>query len=93
MAVNGPDNISLPADDLHDAAVIDALRKMICAAGLTADEAEGLVAAWTPQFFGTDGTRTLLIMDRQDYDTLCPMQIRPTPTPWARVGIVLKEFK
>jgi hypothetical protein len=40
----------------------------------------------------SDGTRLLLIMSRQDYDRLCPIEIRPKPTEMARVGIVLTEF-
>ena len=65
---------------------------MLNTAGLTAAEAEGLVAAWTPQFFQTDGTRVLFIMSKEDYDALCPILVRPTLTELVRVGIVLTEL-
>ncbi len=85
-------DFTLADDDLHENQVIDELRKMLTTAGLTAAEAEGLVASWTPQFFQTDGTRVLFIMSKEDYDALCPIQIRPTPTEMVRVGIVLTEL-
>ena len=31
-------------------------------------------------------------LTRRDYDTICPMWIRPRPTEIARVGLVLTEF-
>lgn len=82
----------LAADDLHEAQVIDAFQHMLVTAGLTAPEAAGLIAAWTQQFFQTDGTRVLFLMPREDYDNICPIEVRPAPTEMARVGIVLTEL-
>ena len=73
-------------------AAIDSFRQMLVEAGLTVPEAEGLIASWKHHFFETNGTRFLLLMSADDYDTLCPIQVRPAPTELVRVGIVLTEF-
>ena len=87
--VRVPLNSDLP---LHGGAVIQRLRSMLTSYGLTAPEAEGLIATWTPQFFQTEGRRFLLRMSAADYDWQCPMQVRPTPTEVVRLGLVLTEF-
>jgi hypothetical protein len=86
-------NYTLPQDDLQQDQAIATFRGMLTAAGLTPEESDGLIASWQTQFFHTDGTRLLLIMSRQDYDRLCPIDIRPRPTELARVGILLTELK
>ena len=68
------------------------LQNLLTEAGLTAEEAGGLVDAWSPQFFHTEGERFLLIMSAEDYDRFCPLAIAPAPTTLVRVGIVLTEF-
>jgi hypothetical protein len=73
-------------------AAIAMFRQMLIEAGLTDAEAGGLIVSWKHHFFETDGKRFLLIMSASDYDTLCPIQVHPTPTEMARVGIVLTEF-
>lgn len=60
--------------------------------GLTEPEAMGLIDAWRPQFFHTAGARLILIMSSADYETLCPIKVRPAPTEMVRVGIILTEF-
>jgi hypothetical protein len=77
---------------LHGDAVISRLRQMLTTYGLTAPEAEGLIDAWSPQFFHTEGRRLLLRMSPADYAKQCPMQVRPTPTEVVRLGLVLTEF-
>jgi hypothetical protein len=77
---------------LQGDAVIQRFREMLITYGLTPAEAEGLVAAWTPQFFHTNGRRFVLRMSPQEYARLCPMQIRPMPTEVCRLGLVLSEF-
>lgn len=77
---------------LRGEAVIATFREMLTRYGLTAPEAEGLVAAWTPQFFQTKGRRFILRMSPQDYARQCPMQVRPAPTEVVRLGLVLTEF-
>ena len=89
---NPVNSCDLGDDALREDQVIDEFRRMIQKAGLTAGEADGLIACWSPQFFQTDGTRLLTIMSRGDYDTYCPIEVRPTPTEMVRVGIVLNEF-
>jgi hypothetical protein len=61
-------------------------------AGLTKEEATGLIASWRKQFFESPGRRLLTILNREDYDEICPLRIRPLPTETARVGIVLTEL-
>jgi hypothetical protein len=80
-------NLPLQAD-----AVVNRLREMLTSYGLTTPEANGLIAAWTPQFFQTEGRRFLLRMSPQDYASRCPMQVRPTPTEIVRLGLILTEF-
>jgi len=73
-------------------AVAELLHRLLTQAGLTAPEADGLIACWRPQFLETDGSRFLLVMSAADYDCLCPLRIRPAPTELARVGLVLTEL-
>ncbi len=72
--------------------VIAALREMLTRYGLTAAEAEGLIATWTPQLFQTEGRRFVLRMSPEEYSRQCPMQIRPRPTEVVRLGLILTEF-
>jgi hypothetical protein len=73
-------------------AVADSLRQMLTGAGLSAVEADGLIACWRRQFLVAEGSRFLLVMSAADYDALCPLRIRPAPSEVARVGLVLTEF-
>lgn len=66
--------------------------KLLTSAGLTDAEAKGLLDAWRPQFFGTKGKRFVLLLRADEYDAMCPLQVRPKPTELARVGLVLTEF-
>jgi hypothetical protein len=68
------------------------LLKLLLASGLTPEESAGLIDAWTPQFFQTDGDRFLLLMSSADYDAFCPLSITPPPTTLVRTGIILTEF-
>ena len=72
--------------------VRSAFRQLIVDAGLTAEEAEGLVSSWTPAFFETNGQRFVYLLYPYEYDMLCPMGIRPEPTEIVRVGLVLTEL-
>lgn len=81
-----------PLSVVQGEAVAQALRGMVTSGGLTGAEADGLVDCWRPQFFEREGSRFVLVMSAADYDAMCPMQIRPTPTEVARVGLVLTEF-
>lgn len=67
--------------------------QLLVKAGLTKEEAGGLIASWRKQFFETTGTRLLTILSRHDYDEMCPLNIRPVPAEIVRVGIVLAELK
>ena len=68
------------------------LHQLLVEAGLTSEEAGGLVDSWEPQFFKTVGRRFLRIMSQKEYSCICPIQIDPPPTELVRVGIVLNEF-
>lgn len=65
---------------------------MLVRFGLTGPEADGLLAAWAPQFFRTEGRRFILRMSPAEYARQCPMQVRPAPTEVVRLGLVLTEF-
>ena len=71
---------------------IDHFLALLMKAHLTKEEAGGLIASWRRQFFETPGKRLLTIVSREDYDQICPLSIRPTPTATIRVGIVLTEL-
>lgn len=73
-------------------AVSGRLREMLVRYGLTCPEADGLIAAWAPQFFRAEGRRFILRMSPEEYARQCPMQVRPTPTEVVRLGLVLTEF-
>lgn len=77
---------------LEGEAVVDALRQMLIRYGLSGPEAEGQIAAWSPQFFHAEGRRFVLRMSPDEYARQCPMQCRPTPTEVVRLGLVLSEF-
>jgi len=69
------------------------LREWIIDAGLSAAEADGMMACWRERFFKKEGRRFILLMSAADYDSLCPIQIKPTPTEMARVGLVWTELQ
>jgi hypothetical protein len=93
VPVTGKAFVNLTPDfSLEGEAVVERLRQMLTTYGLTAPEAEGLIDAWAPQFFHTEGRRLLLRMSPADYARQCPMQVRPTPTEVVRLGLVLTEF-
>lgn len=75
-----------------EAAVSARFRGMLLRYGLTGPEADGLIAAWAPQFFRAEGRRFVLRMSPAEYARQCPMQVRPTPTEVVRLGLVLTEF-
>ena len=68
------------------------LKGLLVSYGLNSDEALGLIDCWRPQFFETDGKRLLTVFGKEEYEKLCPMQVRPEPTELSRVGIVLTEL-
>ena len=77
---------------LNGSVVIDELRRLLTSYGLTIPESDGLIAAWTPQFFKSEGRRFILRMSPDDYARQCPISVRPTPTEVARLGLILTEF-
>ena len=77
---------------LRDRSVEDKWVELLCASGLTREEAQALTRCWRKQFFETDGRRFLLILRADDYDEMCPLWVEPKPTALVRVGVVLKEF-
>jgi hypothetical protein len=68
------------------------LLAMLIKAGLTKEEAQGLLDSWHEEFFQAKGRRLLLFLAAGEYAELCPMQIMPKPTESVRVGIILYEF-
>ena len=92
IASDGSIPLSLDPALVGEPAVAGRLRQMLLRYGLSGPEADGLIAAWTPQFFRAEGRRFLLRMSPGDYARQCPMQVRPTPTEVVRLGLVLTEF-
>ncbi len=72
--------------------MVQRFHTLLTEAGLTDDEAAGLVDSWRPQFFHSPGSRFIHLMSAMDYDLLCPIRIDPPPTELVRVGLVLSEF-
>ncbi|MDB5319760.1 MAG: hypothetical protein JWN40_1391 [Phycisphaerales bacterium] len=70
-----------------------ALTVMLRERGLTPSEAAGMIAAWRKAFFEKEGTRLLIMMTQSDYDTMCPLAVRPTPTEVTRVGVIWVELQ
>jgi hypothetical protein len=68
------------------------LREWIIDAGLTSAESDGLLACWRETFFRKPGKRFVMLMSAVDYDSLCPIDIRPRPQTLARVGLVWTEL-
>jgi hypothetical protein len=90
---DGPQDVDLQPAAKIEGSDIDVVLLNICVNyGLTKEEAIGMIDVWRPQFFETDGRRLLTIMDKQDYDQLCPLHMRPEPTELVRLGIVLTEL-
>ncbi len=59
--------------------------------GLYKKEADALVEIWTDEFFKTDGVRVLVVLAREAYDRLLPIEIKPAPTELVRVLIAHLE--
>jgi len=87
FSIELPDTLPLAGDEVESR-----LLQLLIDAGLTQAEAEGLIDCWRRQFFETHGTRVITVLSRDDYDQMCPLTVRPTPTEIARVGIVLTEL-
>lgn len=84
--------------DLHEVNKIDGakirqkLLDLLINAGLNSDEARALLDCWESAFFKTAGQRLIFLLQRSEYDLMCPIKVRPMPTTMARVGLVLTEL-
>ena len=79
--------------DLHGEQVFDQFIQFAMREGLNIEEAKGMANCWRKSFFETDGQRILCFLNRQDYDSFCPLEVTPKPTELARCGVVLTEFQ
>ena len=89
------DGVEVDLEDLElsDSKSIRALMlEKLKEAGLNEHEANGLIKCWTPAFFEEPGQRIVFLLHKEEYDLMCPMEIRPLPTETARVGLVLTEL-
>ena len=75
-----------------DDAAPEAVERLAVEGGLTKAEAAGLVAAWREHWFSRNGQRFLLRLTHQEYNSICPLFVRPVPTEGARLGLVMTEF-
>ena len=73
--------------------VLDQFVKFAMQEGLNVEEATGMARCWRKSFFETNGQRILCFLNRQDYDSFCPLEVKPNPTELARCGVVFTEFQ
>lgn len=67
------------------------LHAALVAAGLYKDEAAGLVKIWDEEFFRADGARLLVVLPRELYDRILPVEISPVPRELQRVLVAHVE--
>jgi len=65
------------------------LRSQLTARGLTATEAQSLLATWHHDLVEAPGDRRIYFIDRADYDHMLPLTISPRPRQLVRVGLVI----
>ena len=70
-------------------AVLAQLRATLADRGMNLSEIAGFLACWQGDFLARPGTRLLLFLSSADYDSRCPLTIRPTPTARQRIGVIL----
>lgn len=78
-------------DGKVDGVTPDDFEKLLRDAGLFEEEAARVTEIWTPEFFETDGARSLTVVPRETIDALLPMEIAPAPDELARVLIAHVE--
>jgi len=65
------------------------IRQALTAAGLYADEADGLLKIWRKGFFERPGLTALYLLPRAEYDRMLPLAVTPKPPEIVRVGVAL----
>lgn len=68
------------------------LRGVLLDRGMLETEVAGMLDCWREEFFNRDGIRVLQVMPPTAYESFCPMVVRPAPTEYVRVGIVVTEL-
>ena len=74
------------------AALKDAVQTSLEAQGLYGDEAAAMVATWSRQWFGTEGSRLIYLVPRAITDGLLPLSIEPAPDELVRVLVGRLEY-
>ena len=86
-----PTAVPLDDLDLEGDALVDELRDVLIAEGLTAEEAASMVDVWRDELFVASGLRVLTVLPRWLYDAVLPLEMLPAPEELVRVGVVWKE--
>ena len=89
---NGTDIKQTDQPLLVDEKAKQKLLEVLIEAELLHKEAQALMDCWDPHFFQEPGQRLIYLLDRKEYDYVCPLKFRPEPTEIARVGLVITEF-
>jgi len=74
------------------AALKGAVQTSLEAEGLYRDEAAAMVATWSRQWFGTEGSRLIYLVPREVTDGLLPLSIEPAPDELVRVLVGRLEY-
>ncbi len=80
----------LPMDD-YVASLSAAMVEALVGTGLYTDEAEGMVATWSRQWFRTPGQRVLYLMPQRWTDEMIPLRVEPAPDAVVRTVVIRVE--
>jgi len=90
LVPSGPSPTPIAGGDSRPMQTLEGeLRSQLLARGLTADEAQSLLATWYPDLIEAQGHRRIYFVDRADYDAMLPLTISPRPRQMVRVGLVI----
>jgi hypothetical protein len=85
-----PADFRKPAEDWVEE-VFKEMRAGLTGAGLTAAEAEGMLATWWQSYFGKPGLRIFWILPAAEVDRILPLDVAPAPRTRVRVIVGRSE--
>ena len=91
LAPGGTQEVSL-AKANPPAARASVLREPLVRAGLSAEEADALLATWRESYFEREGLRVFWIVPRAFTDRVLPLRLRPEPEKLERVLVGRSEL-
>jgi hypothetical protein len=92
--LGGTDSVkgTIPAAEGKKGDVMEAMVKLLTAAGLYEKEARAMVKTWDSAWFGERGTRLLYLVPRSRTDELLPLTVQPKPNETVRVLVGRHDF-